>query len=200
MERKLLELAKSRKTVRRFRAEAPPREDLLYAIEVAKEAPSGMNAQPWHFLVVDEPKLKEEIRAACEAAERVFYGRVSGKWRQWLSERNFSPEKPFLSGAPYLILVFAKATAPFWLQSSWLAVGYLLLALEERGLGTVTYTPPDPKAIAKLVGAPTDYKLQTILPVGYPDDPKPKYPRKGLREVTSFNRFTLGSQGSRQGG
>lgn len=199
-EKALLEVARGRKTVRRFRPQIPPREDVLYALEVAKEAPSGRNAQPWHFLLVDDRELKGEIRAACEAAERAFYAKVSGEWREWLRERGFSPEKPFLTQAPYLILVFGRATAPYWFQSVWLAMGYLLLALEERGLGTVTYTPPDPRAIAVLVGASPGYKLQTILPVGYPDDPKPKYPRKDLREVVSFNRFPPDPRGSRPGG
>lgn len=39
------------------------------------------------------------------------------------------------------------------------------------------------------MGVPPELWLQTILPVGYPDDPKPKYPRKELREVVDFNRF-----------
>ncbi len=185
----LRKLAGGRKTVRRFRHEAPPLEDLLYALEVAKEAPSGMNAQPWRFLVVDSPELKGRIRAACEAAERAFHAKVAGEWGEWLREKGFTPEKPFLTEAPYLVLVFARAEAPFWLQSVWLAIGYLLLALEERGLGTVTYTPPDPKAIGELVGAPEGHKLQTILPVGFPADPKPKYHRKGVEEVVAFNRF-----------
>jgi len=185
----VLELALRRKTVRKFGPEVPRREDVLYALEAAKEAPSGMNAQPWRFLVVDSPELKEMIRVACEAAERAFHAKVRGEWGEWLREKGFTPDKPFLTEAPYLILVFARAEAPFWLQSTWLAIGYVLLALEERGLSTVTYTPPDPKAIGELVGAPGGYKLQTILPVGLPADPKPKYQRKGLEEVVAFNRF-----------
>ncbi len=111
----------------------------------------------------------------------------------WLNAKGFRPEKPFLSEAPYLILIFGHTKAPYWLQSTWIAVGYLLLALEELGLGTVTYTPPPnpPRPIEEFLRAPPqDYKLQTILPVGYPaDPPKPKYERKGLEDVVSFNGF-----------
>jgi len=185
----LVELARGRRTVRRFSSRPPPVTAILRAIEAAKEAPSGMNAQPWHFLVVTDPGIKRGIREACEAVERRFHARVQGKLKGWLAETGITPEKPFLTNAPFLILVFARTDAPYWLQSTWLAIGYLLLALEEEGLGTVTYTPPDPTPVQTLLSAPMVYKLQTILPVGYPTDPKPKYPRKALAEVATLNGF-----------
>ncbi|WP_457752915.1 nitroreductase family protein [Thermococcus sp.] len=186
---KVLELARRRKTVRKFLPEKPSFEDILKAIETAKEAPSGINAQPWHFVIVDDPWIKERVREVCEVEEKKFYEKVSGKLGEWLREKGFSPEKPFLSEAPYLILIFGHTKAPYWLHSTWIAVGYPLFALEELGLGTVTYTRPNPRAVEKLLNAPKEYRLQVILPVGYPADPKPKYKRKKLEEVVSFNGF-----------
>ncbi|CAB49804.1 nitroreductase family protein [Pyrococcus abyssi] len=186
---KVLELAKRRKTVRKFLPNKPPRELILKAIEAAKEAPSGMNAQPWKFIIIEDHELKRKIRELCEKEEERFYSTTRGKLMEWLKEKGFTPRKPFLSEAPYLILVFSNTKAPYWLQSTWIAVGYLLLALEELGLGSVTYTPPNPRPIEYLLNVPRDYKLQVILPTGYPDDPKPKYERKSLEEVVSFNGF-----------
>ncbi|USS40172.1 nitroreductase family protein [Thermococcus aggregans] len=173
----------------KFKKERFPIEKLLRAIEAAKEAPSGMNAQPWHFLIVESDKMKGKIREVCEEGEKRFYEKMKGKLGEWLQEKGFTWEKPFLSEAPYLVLVFADVRAPFAVQSTWLAVGYLLLALEEEGLSTVTYTPPTPKEIEELVNAPKHYKLQTILPVGYPNDEKPKYERKSLEDVIVFEKF-----------
>ncbi|WP_297071195.1 nitroreductase family protein [Thermococcus sp.] len=186
---RVLELAKRRKTVREFLPERPQKDDILKGIKAAKEAPSGMNAQPWKFVVIDDDWLKGKIRGLCEAEEEKFYAKTKGDLMTWLNAKGFKPEKPFLSEAPYLILVFGHTKAPYWLQSTWIAVGYLLLALEELGLGTVTYTPPNPKPVEELLKAPPEYKLQTILPVGYPADPKPKYERRNLDEVVSFNGF-----------
>jgi len=87
-----------------------------------------------------------------------------------------------LSEAPYLVLVFADMKAPFTVHSTWIALG---LALEEEGMGTVTYTPPN----GNLVNEPKNYLLQKILPIGYPDDEKPKYGRKKLEDVVSFESF-----------
>jgi len=186
---RVLELAKRRKTVRKFLSDKPPKEDIMKALKAAKEAPSGMNAQPWCFLIVESDKMKGKIREICEEGEKRFYGKMKGKLGEWLQEKGFTWEKPFLSEAPYLVLVFADVRAPFAVQSTWLAVGYLLLALEEEGLGTVTYTPPNHKEIEELVNAPKYYKLQTILPVGYPNDEKPKYERKALEDVIVFEKF-----------
>ncbi len=150
-----------------------------------------MNAQPWHFLVVTNKETKDRIRRACEEMEREFHKKVGGELGKWLKEKKFSWQKPFLSEAPYLILVFGIRRYPYWLQSVWIAVGYLLLALEELALGTVTYTPPNPKRIEDVVNAPEDFKLQTIMPVGYPADPKPKYERKTLKEILTFEKFEV---------
>lgn len=188
----ILELAKRRKTVRKFKKENFPIERLLRAIETAKEAPSGMNAQPWRFLIIKSSKMKKKIREVCEEGERKFYEKTKGKLGEWLQEKGFTWEKPFLNEAPYLVLVFADVRAPFAVQSTWLAIGYLLLALEEEGLGTVTYTPSNPKEIEELVNAPKHYKLQAILPVGYSNDEKPKYERKALEDIINFEKFEKG--------
>lgn len=59
---RVLELARRRKTVREFLPDRPPKEDILKAIEAAKEAPSGMNAQPWRFVIIDDDWMKGKIR------------------------------------------------------------------------------------------------------------------------------------------
>jgi len=185
----ILKLAKKRKTVRKFKQENVPVEKLLKCIEIAKEAPSGMNAQPWHFLIVSDPIVKANIRRMCEDGEKTFYERVKGELGEWLKDKGFTWKKPFLEEAQLLLLVFSYTKAPYSKESTWLAIGYLLLALEEEGLGTVTYTPSNPGEIAKLVGAPKEYRLETILPIGYPNDKKPKEPRKNLEEIVSMNKF-----------
>jgi len=54
----LFELARKRKTVRKFTNDTVRLEDILYCINVAREAPSGMNAQPWRFVIVSDEEIK----------------------------------------------------------------------------------------------------------------------------------------------
>ncbi len=185
----ILELAARRRSIRKFRAGGVTLKDVLRILEAARQAPSGANSQPWRFLVVSDSGLKARIRAAAEEGERRFYERVSGELREWLQARGFSPEKPFLEEAPFLVLVFSQARAPYSVQSTWIAVGYALLAAEEAGLGTLTYTPSDPTRVAEEVDAPEGLRLEVILPIGIPADDKPKEPRLPLSEVCRLNSW-----------
>ncbi len=179
----LLELARRRKTVRKFEKRIPNIEDIKYAVSVAKEAPSGKNDQPWLFILLSNDREKAKIREICERGEKDFYENAKGELRNWLEKLGFTWEKPFLSEAPFLLFVYSYVKSPFAKESVWLSIGYLLLALEERGLATVTYTPSDPKEVSSYIGLPREYRLEVILPIGYPADPKPKYERKKLEDV-----------------
>ena len=185
----LLELARKRKTVRKFKKEKPPLSSIIKAIEVAKEAPSGINSQPWHFLIVENEDLKKSIREICEKKEKSFHEKLSGHFKGWLADRGITWEKPFLSDAPYLVIVLCDKTLPFSKESVWISVGYLLLALEEMGLGTVTYTPSGSEELMELLKIPEKFRIETILPVGYSDDDKKKEKRKKVEEIVSFERF-----------
>ncbi len=97
--------------------------------------------------------------------------------------KRLRPDKPFLEEAPILILVFSDVRSPYHTQSTWLAIGFMLLAIEEAGLGTVTYTPSNPELVSRVVDSPDGLKLEAILPIGLPADDKPKERRKSLREI-----------------
>ncbi len=80
-------------------------------------------------------------------------------------------------------MVYGDKTKPFWLQSIWVMIGYLLLALEEQGLASLTYTPPANKEFNELFNVPQNYILQTILPVGKKGCEQKKQERLGLNDV-----------------
>ena len=185
----VLELATSRKTVRKFSVKQVPMDDILYALEVARQAPSGANGQPWRFIIITEPDLKKRIRDASEKAERVLYTKVKGDFKEWLLNHGLSHEKPFLEEAPLLIAVLMNASAQYARESIWVAMGHLLLALEEQGLSTITYTPSNTNLPLAELDAPQGYKLEAILPVGYSDDGTLKEPKKDLDEIAFMNKW-----------
>jgi len=180
----VLDLARRRKTSRSFSSTRVSPRDVIEALEAACQAPSGANSQPWRFLIITDPKVKRRVREICESSEKEFYSNVRGKLKNWLLSKGLSWDKPFLEKAPFLILIFSERKAPYSIQSVWLAIGYLLLALEELGLGTVPYTPSTTKAVVDEMGAPEGFKLEAILPVGISADKKPKEPRLGIHEVS----------------
>lgn len=58
---KLLELVRIRQSVRRYSLQPIEKEKLEHCLEAARLAPSASNSQPWSFIVVDEPVLKNKV-------------------------------------------------------------------------------------------------------------------------------------------
>ena len=69
----LLDLARSRVSVRSFTCVKVDIKDVLYAIDVAHHAPSGANRQPWRFIIIRDDKLKARIRELCVSIEKEFH-------------------------------------------------------------------------------------------------------------------------------
>jgi nitroreductase len=61
----VLELAKNTRSIRRFKPDPVPEKYIDQIIEVARWAPSGFNQQPWDFIVVRKPELKNKIVEYC---------------------------------------------------------------------------------------------------------------------------------------
>jgi nitroreductase len=195
-----LDLMKKRRTVRDFAPDPVPPDVIDAAIAAASTAPSGANKQPWRFVVVRDPAVKREIREAAEAEEREFYeGRVTPEWREDLAILGTDWHKPFLEIAPCLIIVFAVQfdveTLPdgsqqihknYYVQESvGIAVGFLIAALHNAGLTTLTHTPSPMGFLGKVLGRPKNERAFVLLPVGYPAPGArvPDIAKKSLDEV-----------------
>jgi iodotyrosine deiodinase len=182
-------LATHRKSSRLFRTETPPIKDIIYALETARQAPSGSNMQPTSFIFIDNSNVKAKVRLASEKGEKRFYDGLVEDRKRWYMEKELSWHKPNLEEAPFLIAVVADSSKPNFFASAWVSVAFILLALEEKNLSTVTYTPSNPSLVAEALGLPKIQQVITILPIGYDADPKLKEPRKPLKEIIKYNDF-----------
>jgi nitroreductase len=185
----VLDLAKRRKSVRKFSEENIPIKKVLKALETATQAPSGANQQPWRFIVITEKNVKTRIKNACEKGEKEFYEKVCGDFKQWLKEQKLSWKKPFLEKAPVLVTVLMKRNAQYARESVWLAIGFILLALEEQGLSAITYTPSNTEYPLNKLNVPTGYQLEVIIPIGKSEDNTPKAPKMSVKDVTYLNTW-----------
>ena len=188
---RLLGTATKRKTARKFKNEPIKEDDLQYILETAVQAPSGSNMQPWRFIIVSNPDQKQRIREAAEKGEQAFYESISEERKKWYNAKGLSPAKPMLTQAPVLIIVLGDTTAPNYKPSVWVSIAYAILAAEERGLATVTYTPSDPGLVTEVVEAPDNFLVESILPLGYSDDSKPKEDRKRIYDVSFKDKWSV---------
>ena len=185
----------SRRSVRDFSEEAVPTEIITNAVKAAASAPSGANKQPWHFVVVNDPLIKKEIRIAAEKEEKAFYSyRASGEWLKDLEPFETNWSKPFLEVAPSLIVVFKKVydvrkkqrKKNYYVNESvGIASGILLAALHHSGLATLTHTPAPMGFLEEILKRPKNEKAFLLIPVGFPskDAEVPSLTKKPFNEV-----------------
>jgi len=189
------QLLDRRRTVREYSDREVPIELIEKAIATAGTAPSGANMQPWRFVVVKDPAIKKQIRAAAEKEEyESYHGRMSEKWLRRLAMLGTDEHKPFIEIAPYLIVVFrinsveedGETEPTYYSQESvGIAVGMLLAALHNMGLATLTHTPSPMKFLREILGRPKNEVPFVLIPVGYPaeDAIVPDIGRKPLSEI-----------------
>jgi iodotyrosine deiodinase len=188
-----------RRTVRHFSNRDVPREIIEECLLVAGSAPSGANLQPWHFVMVSDPRVKHEIRIAAEQEEAEFYHRrAPQEWLDALSVIGTDEFKPFLETAPYVIAVFGKnhgflpdgrRVKNYYVNESvGIAAGFLIAAVHNAGLVSLTHTPSPMGFLNTILDIPPDEKPFLILVVGYPAEGAqvPLIEKKSLDEIATF--------------
>jgi nitroreductase len=197
------DLMRRRHSVRRYDPAPVPEAVIRACIETAASAPSGANHQPWHFVAVADPALKARIRAGAEEEERAFYaGGAGDEWLAALEPIGTGVEKPHLTEAPWLIVVFAQRYGVtedgtryknyYVPESVGIACGLLITALHMAGLCCLPHTPNPMAFLGPLLGRPAQEKAVMILPVGRPAAdatvPEVAKRKKPLEAVFSLRR------------
>ena len=197
------ELMNRRRSLRMFSDKPVPRELIENLIRTASTAPSGAHKQPWTFCAVSDPVLKAQIREAAEKEEFESYnGRMSEEWLKDLEPLGTDWHKPFLEIAPWLIVVFKKAydldeqgerqKCYYVNESVGLAAGFLLAAIHNAGLVSLTHTPSPMNFLQKILKRPDNERPFLLIPVGYAaeDATVPDLVRKPLEQVSVFYEKT----------
>jgi iodotyrosine deiodinase len=190
---------KRRRSVRDFSDKPVQKEVIENCIKAAGTAPNGANLQPWHFVVVSDSEIKKKIRIGAEEEEKEFYAtRAPKEWLDALEPLGTDENKPFLETAPYLIAIFSKSydllpdgrqvKLYYPTESTGIATGFLITALHNAGLASLTHTPSPMNFLNEILGRPKNERPFLLLVVGYPaEDAKvPDIKKKSLNEIASF--------------
>jgi nitroreductase len=140
--------------------------------------------QPWHFIVIDEPELKNRV------AERIFSGLYS--------MNKFAKEAPVL-----VAVVSEKETflasfggqvrdTRYCLVDIGITCEHLILQAQELGIGSCWIGWFDEKALKQEMKIPKKKKIDILIALGYPVEDKivPKA-RKAFEAICSFNHLDL---------
>lgn len=170
----------ARQSDRAYDTERPVEPEKIQRIlEATRLSPSACNGQPWHFIVITNPQLREDIA-------RSMAGLGLNKWA---------------IQAPVLILIVEEATKTTSLLGGLvkhnhyphidlgIAAAHLTLAAEAEGLGSCMIGYFDEKKIKKMVGIPRHKRLPLIITLGYAAKEKRSKKRKGFDEIVSYNKY-----------
>jgi nitroreductase len=170
-----------RRSIRRFLPTPVEPEKLRACLEAARLAPSAHNVQPWRFVVVDDPALKDRLAAAAFSG---LYG-----------------ASKFAARAPVILVLLArpgKAVArlgsmiqgvPYYLLDIGIAGEHVVLQAEELGLASCWMGWFDYRKARKALAIPRTFKLVALMPLGYAEKrPQREPPRRAFEDIVSFNK------------
>lgn len=184
----LLNLIKSRRSIRRYLAEPIPQETILRLLEAATWAPSAHNRQPWRFAVLAQPADKERLAAAMGA--RLRADRTADGDDPVDIERDVARSYTRLTGAPVVIVVClsmgdmdhypdphrARNEWVMAAQSTAMAAQNLLLLAHAEGLATCWICAPlfVPHLVRDTLPLPPDWEPLGLITLGKAAEPREK--------------------------
>lgn len=163
----LVNVILSRRSIRRYERRPIPEETMKLILEAGRMAPSAMNRQPWHFIVVTDPRLKERLSG--------------GRWNR------------FLRDAAAVIVgcgEYGHPSAERWTAIDVaIAMENMVIAAWALGVGSCWVGDFDEGEVKELLGIPEDVRVIALLSLGYPaEHPAPRR-KKPLEEIVHYNKF-----------
>lgn len=177
----LLDLIQTRQSSRDYLPASVQRELIEKCIEAARLAPSACNSQPWHFIIVDEPELKNKL------TEKIFSGPYS--------------MNSFVKKAPVIVAVISEKSSfmakiggyfrgtAYYLIDIGAAVENFILQAAELGLSTCWIGWFNEKETKRLLGIPSYKKLDCLISLGYSQEPIRPKTRKQINKMHSYNKY-----------
>ena len=164
---KMLDLVKSRYSVRKYLPDAVEQSKLDYILECVRLAPSAVNFQPWRFAVVTDKAKLEEVKKAYP--------------REWIAS------------APCVIVACVDHRVSWHRPADGkdhadidtaIAVEHLCLAATEVGLGTCWVCNFDVQLCREVLNLPAEMEPVVMVPIGYPaESVVPEKKRKPMEDI-----------------
>jgi len=173
------ELITKRQSERQYDARPVEPDKIMQCVEAARMAPSACNAQPWKFIVADEPELKKQLAAATAGMGMNKFAFEAPVIVAIVLENPNVTSKigSVLKGKEYTLMDIGIAATHFCLQAT------------ELGLGTCIIGWFDEKKVRKLLRIPGKKRIPLLLTVGYSTSKVRKKQRKELSTIYGKNEY-----------
>ena len=161
-----LEAIFERRSIRRYKRQSMPDEDLKQILEAGRQAPSAANRQPWHFIVVGDQGQKDRVAQACNG-------------QTWMAD------------AAYIIVAVGlpQVTEKWYKVDVAIALENVVLAARSLGYGTCWIGAFDPAKVKEVCQIPSELEVVVCTPLGVPDIAPAPRTRKPWSQVFSLDRY-----------
>ncbi len=133
----VLEAIRTRRSVRSYEPRPVPRDLLVTLLGPANQAPSGMNSQPWRFVVIEDRGMKQALVASAVPNSKKYLEplrTVNPSRHAQIMKRYEELDDPVYYSAPVIVFVIGSGT--YASDSCPLACENLMLAAHAMGLGS----------------------------------------------------------------
>ncbi|HEU68486.1 MAG TPA: nitroreductase family protein [Candidatus Acetothermia bacterium] len=158
----VLQAIRARRSVRAFRSQPVEAEKVEAILEAGRWAPSGKNAQPWRFVIVESAAKREELA-------------------------RLVPQRNMIGSAPVTIALLLDRKAGYDELKDAQGIGAcaqnMLLAVHALGLGACWIGRARDREVEALLGAREGEELMMLIPIGYPAEEPPVRERRPLSEL-----------------
>lgn len=147
----VIEAIKTRRSIRHYTSKPVPDDVITHIIEAGIWAPSGLNNQPWRFVILQSEKLKKEL-SQCTSYSRI------------------------IKESQACICVFYHVPSGYNRDKDIMGIGAciqnMLLAAHDKGLGAVWLGEilNKKQKVNELLAVSSDYELMAVIALGYPNE------------------------------
>lgn len=182
----VIKAIKSRRSVRAYKNDALSRETLAAIVEAGYWAPTGCNAQSWHFSVVQDRALLDEVNIKTKS-------KMSELPVDWIRNIGQNPEADITNKAPAIIIVSMGKDQVSGSVDCAAAMQNMMLAAESLGIGSCwmgfVRMVFDDVELMKRLGVPEGFAPQQAAVFGYPSGNKASVPERRQDVVTYTGTF-----------
>ena len=162
----LIDVVLDRRSIRRYEQKEIPKDILDKILEAGRQAPSAANKQPWHFIVLTDSKIKEEL-------SKGFFNR-------------------FIKDAPVVVVGCAHKDliAGKWSTiSTTIALQNMVIAAWAMQVGSCWIGDFNEEKVRRLLNIPEGWNIVALVSFGYPAEKPHNRRKKPIEEIVGFNEF-----------
>jgi len=185
MSNPVIDAIKTRRSTRHYLDKPVPKEIIEQILAAGQLAPSGMNSQPWRFVVVTDPEVRKQLTAVAKENAKPFYDDLKQKFPEraaQIDQRFATMVDPIFYEAP--VIIFMVCEGSYSETAAGLAAENMFLAAKSLGINSCWVDSGkfalENSDIRKQLGMMGEETRVAPLLFGYADGEPEMPPRKEL--------------------